>query len=318
MYSRKIINSLISFYIISLILSPVSLSAADTDLSSEMKGITIKDGFFESPFPEAGSIQKISGTGKLLIVRRAVKEGFFGKEGDKVFENDALYTASDCRCRVVFKDHNVVMLAPDSHFEIDDFAASILQGTKKSLFSSAKGKVIVYALRLFSYKSSVLEFRTPTAVIGVRGTKFGTEIEKVSDANRSSGLDKMTAGLGPLLAQSGGSGGNFITRIYVLEGEVDVASAIDRRVTRLRQNEILETDMSGLGELRYDPDRTKMFADEVLAEGISPPSPNLPNNSEQRIHEQDFEQMERMEEIRQQRQIEPPESHIDDHSQHQY
>ena len=39
-----------------------------------------------------------------------------------------------------------------------------------------RGKVMFYAVRLFKYRTASMSVKTPTAVVGVRGTKFGVEV----------------------------------------------------------------------------------------------------------------------------------------------
>ena len=51
---------------------------------------------------------------------------------------------------------------------------------KKSFLGMLRGKVMFYALRLFSKKTNMM-VRTPTAVRGVIGTKFGVHVYQLHE-----------------------------------------------------------------------------------------------------------------------------------------
>ena len=249
-------------------------------LPEELEDVTFRDGFFESQFDEVGSISSISGKGKAVILRRAVKEAFFAKEKDPIYENDAIYTLKDCKCRIIFKDKNVAMMAQDSSLDIDKIYADIREEKKDAVLSMAKGKVIFYVLRLFSYREMSLRLKTPTAIIGVRGTKFGSEIEKI-DKSRSEITLNMVADLSNRISRSDTV--DTLTRIYVIEGEVDVTSLIDGSVKQLHINEILEAGPVGLGEVIFDPQRIRAFT-ETVSPDTTPPSRSEPEMDSKEIY----------------------------------
>lgn len=272
-------------------------------LPEELQGFKISDQFIKSPLKEVGSIKTIKGKGRFVVLRRTDQRAYYAKEGDPVYENDALYTLTDCRSRILFKDNNVVFMAPDSHLDIDEVYDSIIEGKKRSRFGMMKGKVLFYALRLLRYKEMSLDLKTPTASIGVRGTKFGSVIERVnevkSEASEPTGSDRRSSS-----DTAGRPAQNIITRVYVFEGEIEVTSLIDGRMKRLRENEILEADRRGLGEIVLDPGRTKTFQGDVLSGIEATPAP------ESRIMREGFrreslDRLDKMDDVRQ-RQLEPP------------
>lgn len=272
--------------------------AAEADgIPEELRELQIKDGFIEQPADPVGKIGRITGKGRVVVVHGATQEAFYASLDDAVYEKDALYTLDDCRIRVEFKDRNVAILSPNSQLEIEEIYASLLKGEKKSLLGITKGKAIFYAFRLFSYRDVKFKVKTPTATIGVRGTKFGTEVERINN-DQVSILDRMIASTRPELVQVNTAGRNFITRAYVFEGEVDVTSLIDGRIQRLRMNEILEADRRGLGEVAFDPARTKAFMEEVLSGEEQPPMLE-PGAMERPVYPGDVEKMDKLDEIKQ-------------------
>jgi hypothetical protein len=222
-----------------------------------------------------GEIKAIRGTGRVVIVHKGTGEAFYGAEGNPVYERDELYTLKGCRCRVVFKDKDVVTLGSETHLEIEKLEASLLQGKRNTLLRTLWGKAVFYAFRLFSYRESRFRVRTPMATIGVRGTKFGVEVGGGAGA-RSDLLDRMTASTDPRVAVGQGQDGEDYTRVFVFEGRVEVTSLVDGLARSVGQNEILRADQRGLGEAVLDPDATKTFFEEVTFGVESDPASSTP------------------------------------------
>jgi hypothetical protein len=91
---------------------------------------------------------------------------------------------------------------------------------------------------------------------------------------------------------------NIITRVYVFEGEIEVTSPLDGTMKVLRQNEILEADRRGLGETRFDPERTKRFFEDVMS-GMDGKPKTGSQRLDDRFHREQMERTEKMIDIRQ-------------------
>ena len=168
-------------FLFSFCFGSVCTAAEAVDLPEELGELHIKDSFIKQPIEPVGKIARITGKGRVVVVHRATQEAYYASLDDAVYEKDVLYTLDDCRIRIEFKDRNVAILSPNSQLEIEEVYASLLKGEKKSLLGIPKGKAIFYALRLFSYRDVKFKVKTPTATIGVRGTKFGAEVERVNN-----------------------------------------------------------------------------------------------------------------------------------------
>jgi len=86
--------------------------------------------------------------------------------GDEVFFDEVLTTGAASRGKFVFDDRTNLQMGPSSRVKLDSF---VYAGNNGVAFSAARG-----AFRFVSspgHKS--YEVRTPTAMIGVRGTAFG-------------------------------------------------------------------------------------------------------------------------------------------------
>lgn len=143
-------------------------------LPEELRELDVQDFFLPSDFREAGVLH--AQDGHVVVVHRASGAAYFGKPGDRIYENDALITLKDSHCRIRLYSDDVVNMAPNTQFSVDAFLDSPGRGEKTSLFSLLKGKAMFYALRLFRYKDTRFKVKTPTAVVGVRGTKFGVHV----------------------------------------------------------------------------------------------------------------------------------------------
>ena len=251
------------------------------EIPLELKQFDIKDEFIQLPSKEVGSIGRIRGTGKVVSVHKETREAYYAREENAVYENDALYTMNDARCRIAFKGGDVVIMSSDTHLEIEQVYNSILKRGKKSLFAMPKGKAIFYALRLLRHKQMTFQLKTPTANIGVRGTKFGIEIE----------------GVGPDQTQSAESE-EPLTRVYVFEGEIQVTSLIDGTMKAVRQNEVLEADRRGLNDVKFDPEKARAFLEDVMSR-MDEGAGKEHQVEEDRLQRQQMERMDKMMDARQ-------------------
>jgi hypothetical protein len=299
----KVFLTLVALLVFYPSVGPLTWAAPIQELPEELEQVKIEDRFIKSDEKQVGTIVTLTGKGKVVVLRRETKEAYFGSEKDPIYNGDALYTLKDCRCRIEFENKDVVIMAPNTHLDVDEVSASFLKGKKSSLFAMTRGKAIFYALRLFRYAETEFQLKTPTATVGVRGTKFGTEIEGVRE-KQSRLLDRMLASRAPVVAQVRGGGENIIARFYVLEGTIDVTSPIDGRTSMLRENEILETDRRGLGDVRFDPEKTRAFVEDVVS-GMVTKEELPPLVRDKGFLQNQVERTEQLNEIRQ-RAITPP------------
>ncbi len=189
-----------------------------SEMPERLKNFDIKDYFIESEFKKAGVIHALNG--RVVVVHKATREAFFGMEGDFVYENDSLETLDDSRCRVKLVNEDVMSMAPNTRIDLDKVT---FKREKKSFFSMLKGKAMFYAMRLFSFKKSRMKVRTPTTVIGVRGTKFGTHVYWENKEGKAGGVKLAYAGDRIDLAELGPIGaGKSYTDCFSEDGYLDV------------------------------------------------------------------------------------------------
>ena len=260
----------ISLIAVLFLLGWVSLSVADTGiprgksaaadvLPDELKSIKIEDYFVESKGNSVGSIQ--NATGYVVVVHKDTNSAYFAATGDAVYQQDVFYTLKDSRCRIKFSTEDIITMAENSKVVADEIVDDKVLKKKSSVISMLKGKAMFYVVRLFKYKTVSASVKTPTAVMGVRGTKFGVEVrkvgEKVADLSDNSFI---------YLAQN--EPGNFETVVYGFEGTVDVTSTADGSTQTVGAGENLVLDNTGSGNVEpTDPNTANQFLGETEGGG---------------------------------------------------
>ncbi len=223
---------------------------ADT-LPENLRDLEVQDGYIPSDLREVGVLHALNG--RVVVVHRADGRAYFGKPGDRIHENDELNTLADSRCRIRFYTDDVVNMAPDTRFAVEAFEDRRGQGEKRSVFSMLKGKAMFYALRLFRYKETRFKVETPTAVVGVRGTKFGIHVFRLDEKTADSAGVRVAdsgRGFGVLLAQTGG-GEESGTEVACGDGTLGVNDrGTGNRLALVNANETFNTRT---GRKTYDP-----------------------------------------------------------------
>ncbi|MFH1984892.1 MAG: FecR domain-containing protein [Pseudomonadota bacterium] len=150
-----------------------NLSGA-ADLPPELTDRTVMDSFIPLGGKPVGIIHGQSGS---VVVDHARGAGAYrAAKGDALYAGDVIYTLADGRCRLRFVTDDVITMGIDGRISIDQVLDERKNSRKRSRFSMLRGKAVFYVMRLLRYRQVEAEVATPTAVCGVRGTKFGVEI----------------------------------------------------------------------------------------------------------------------------------------------
>jgi hypothetical protein len=189
-------------------------------LPKELRDLSPRDYFVQSAQEKVGVIHALEG--KVIVIHETTGEAYFAMAGDPVHEKDTLITLSDSKCRIRFVDEDLVTMAPETRFSVEDFEDQREEGRKRSLFKMIKGKAMFYAMRLFRYKDTRFTVATPTNTIGVRGTKFGAHVYYLNEgtADRGVRVADIRGGIAPYLAQA--ATGRSFTDCFSEDGVLDV------------------------------------------------------------------------------------------------
>ena len=179
--------------------APARSKAPANMLPTELKGVDVKDYYIGPGAKDAGMIQTVIG---YVVVAREGNRAYYAAPGDRLFEKDIIYTLKGSRCRFQMNGQDVITMGENTHLGIKTTETNPQAQTKTTVFSMLKGKAMFYALRLFKYRNTSMTVETPTAVSGVRGTKWGVEVTEVADAG-----SKGRASLPILVADNSPDGG---------------------------------------------------------------------------------------------------------------
>jgi hypothetical protein len=202
-------------------------------LPDELRHVEVKDYYIGSDAGAVGRIQAVAG--HVVVARFEESEAYFAAPGDEVFTGDVLYTLKSSRCRVLFFGQDLITLGDNTRIVIEEVIDDRETGEKKSAFSMLRGKVMCYVMRLFRYKHISFSISTPTAVTGVRGTKFGVEVKTKEPVEDMTYWEANTVG------------GTETTTVHCFEGKVEVYSPVDGTAQGVEGGESLELSVLGAG-----------------------------------------------------------------------
>lgn len=121
----------------------------------------------------AGRIKLVSGTASIVRAGTQVP----AKVGEVVFEADALRTGTDGRLGVTLKDETRISLAPNSEVRVDRFVYAPSEGRLAFTLKILRGLTAYVSGRIARLAPDAVRLETPTAVIGVRGTRLAIRVD---------------------------------------------------------------------------------------------------------------------------------------------
>ena len=125
------------------------------------------------PSPVIATVQKVSGMATVVRQGRAIS----AKIGLEIYQNDTLRTGPDGSMGVAFNDDTLLSLGPESVLVIDEFVFAPRQGKFSIVIRMLKGTVAYLSGLISKLAPESAHFKTPTASIGIRGTKFVARVE---------------------------------------------------------------------------------------------------------------------------------------------
>jgi len=211
----SIIVSCVALAIALIYVPPVAAAAAArgqgvaaAQLPEELRELTVQSSYIRGQGVPIGKVRKLRGH---LIVRHGNSpEAYFAAQGDNLYAHDELFTLNKSRVRIRFTTADIVNMGANTRIRVDELVDDRQNRQKKTRMSMLRGKAMFYVMRLMKYNKARTVVRTPTAVCGVRGTKFGIIVRKKDDLWSSKPLylaDTSGLPLNYLLADNGGSGG---------------------------------------------------------------------------------------------------------------
>ena len=143
-----------------------------------------------------GKITKVTGTA--YIERKSVVKPLMISLGMAVQLGDQLKTRASSRVRIELKDGSVLSLGENAELNLEQFQFDEKKKERNALFNMAIGKLRVFTKEISKLKKTNFRIKTPTALVGVRGTLFLVWVQS-----------------------------STITKIVCVDGAVDVANLMD-------------------------------------------------------------------------------------------
>ncbi|MFH2220013.1 MAG: FecR domain-containing protein [Pseudomonadota bacterium] len=252
-FSANFLKTLLPVLVVILAFVSVGNAAAENpSLPDDLKGIPVQNSFVPLDADVIGTVQSV--VGKLIVRHGREQSAYYASPGDRLYVHDTLYALDQSRCRVQFTTADIVTLGEQCRISVDQYADDRASQKKRSFFNLVKGKAMFYAMRLLSYRSADIQVRTPTAVAGVRGTKFGVMVEEIDNKSASAGpvyLADVSGNLpAGLLAQNEG---NTQTTVFGFDGSITVTSTIDGSTQTVGAGQDVIVGPTGIGPVNETP-----------------------------------------------------------------
>ncbi len=114
-------------------------------------------------------------SGSATVVRQG--QTITATNGMEIWENDTLRTGRNGSIAIVFTDDTFLSLGPGSILIIDEFVFAPKQGKFSIVVRMLKGTAAYLSGLISKLSPDSAHFKTPTASIGIRGTKFVARVE---------------------------------------------------------------------------------------------------------------------------------------------
>lgn len=98
------------------------------------------------------------------------------KIGDPVYEKDTIETGRDGSVGITFTDNSVFSTGPDSRLALDQFSFDSSNFKGSMLADMQKGTLNVVSGDIARSSPGKMQIKTPTAILGVRGTTFAVQV----------------------------------------------------------------------------------------------------------------------------------------------
>ena len=218
-------------------------------LPKELKNVSVKDYFLPGKTKEAGVIQ--TAVGHVVVAHGDLRQAYFAANGDKLYEQDIVFTLKASKCRIKLLNNDIITLGDRTRITVKEVSGTKDSSEKKTNLSVAQGKAMFYAIRLLNQKSTTMTVESPTAVAGVRGTKFGMEVT-IEGENSTAALPLLLAdasvdwGRHLILAQANPPP-VITTAVHGFDGTVAVTSTMDGRTQSVGAGQTVSASALGVG-----------------------------------------------------------------------
>jgi hypothetical protein len=122
--------------------------------------------------PPIAQIKKV--TGQAVVLRSGERRP--ANVGDMLFVKDVIETGSDGGIGITFIDNTVFSAGPSSQIALDEFEFDSNDFRGAMLADMRQGTLAVVSGDIARSTPGAMKIKTPTAILGVRGTTFAVQV----------------------------------------------------------------------------------------------------------------------------------------------
>ena len=115
-----------------------------------------------------GGLRKVTGAGTIIRDGQQI----IAKDGLRIKVGDKIITGPNGALGIIFNDNTRISLGPDSEINIDTYAFEPAQGMFSFFTDLVQGTASYISGAIGKLSPDSVKFKTPTAVVGIRGTSF--------------------------------------------------------------------------------------------------------------------------------------------------
>lgn len=104
--------------------------------------------------------------------------------GTPLQASDVIVTGADGAAGITFIDNSLVSVGPGSVFAIDKYAFDTTTYAGEFQGTLSKGRLAAVSGKMVKQAPESMKIRTPSAVMGVRGTEFVVQVDEPAAAHR--------------------------------------------------------------------------------------------------------------------------------------
>ena len=123
---------------------------------------------------EIGQIKNISG--EVVLLRNNAQQP--AKAGDLVEQSDVLITGANGSVGVTLIDNSRLSAGPNSRIEFKQFRFNPTTHEGEFLADMQRGTLAIVSGQIAKRSPDAMKVKTPTTILGVRGTTFAVKVEE--------------------------------------------------------------------------------------------------------------------------------------------
>jgi len=125
------------------------------------------------PAQPAGYVKNVTGEATITSAGKTVK----AQAGTPLATGDVIKTEAASSLGITLKDNTMMSFGPSTQFTLDAYLFAPAKGDLKLGGRIASGTMHYVSGTIAHLKPEAVEFKTPTGIIGVRGTRFVVVVE---------------------------------------------------------------------------------------------------------------------------------------------